>query len=231
MSKKKLFALSVVVIMIAILSFSSLAWFTDADEVKNEFMVAGSDSGKPDDIFSVDVWEDIDGDGEKDTTEGHTYPAILPGDHLTKVVKIENTGSYDQYIRVKVEISDAAVWQEVLGENFNDDALLACFEGYVDNLWRREETGVKNDVIYISMYYNGGTKENRGIVKPDDVVEVFTAVNIPQQLTQKQAAAFGADGFQIKVTAEAVQTKNMDVNYEDTVCDAYEAFRTAGMAN
>ena len=225
MSKKKLLSLALVIIMIATLSFGTLAWFTDSDEVTNDFLVAGSDDQNPDDIFSVDVWEDTDGDGVEDTTTGHTYKNILPGDKLTKVVKVENTGSYDQYIRVTVEISDAIAWQNALGENFNDETLIACFDGYDPDLWRREssEFDAAADVIRITLYYNGGNKENRGIVAPNQVINVFTAVNIPASLTQEQAALF-AGGFEIKVTADAVQTENLGIDTANTICDAYEAF-------
>ena len=231
MSKKKLLSLALVVIMIAMLSFGTLAWFSDADEVTNKFMVAGSEDQNPDDIFSVDVWEDINGDGEEDTTDGYTYENILPGDHLVKIANMENTGSYGQYVRVTVEITDAAAWMAALGENFNDETLIACFDGYNPDLWRREasEVDADADVIRITLYYNGGNKENRGIVAPDQVVNVFTAVNIPASLTQAQAAAF-AGGFEIKVTADAVQTENLGVNTEDSICDAYEAFVAVGLA-
>lgn len=229
MNKKKLLSLALAVIMIAILSFSTLAWFNDSDEVTNKFLVAGSEDENPDEIFSVDVWEDIDGDGDEDTTDGYTYEDILPGDKLTKVANVENTGSYDQYIRVIVEITDAAAWMNALGEDFNDETLIACFDGYNADLWRREKSEVDGDVIRITMYYNGGNKENRGIVAPGDVVNVFTAVNIPTTLTQAQAAAF-AGGFEINVTADAVQTENLGVNTEDTICDAYEAFVAANLA-
>lgn len=231
MNKKKLLSLALVVIMIAMVSFSTLAWFSDADSVTNEFLVAGSEDQNPDDIFSVDVWEDTDGDGEEDTTDGATYENILPGDQLVKVANVENTGSYDMYIRVTVEITDAAAWQNALGANFNDDTLMACFEDYDPDLWRHETTEVDAaaDVIRIVLYYNGGNKENRGIVAPDQVITVFTAVNIPTTLTQQQAAAF-AGGFEIKVTADAVQTENLGVNTEDTICDAYQAFVAVGLA-
>ena len=232
MNKKKLLSLALAVIMIATISFSTLAWFSDADEVTNKFMVAGSEDQNPDDIFSVDVWEDIDGDGEEDTTEGYTYEDILPGDKLTKVANVENTGSYDQYIRVTVKITDAAAWQNALGEGFNDETLIACFEGYNPDLWRREASAVDADadVIRITMYYNGGDKQNPGIVAPGDVVNVFKAVKIPATLTQDQAAEF-AGGFEIVVTADAVQTENLGVNTEDTICNAYEAFVTVGLAS
>ena len=229
MSKKKLIALALVVIMIATVSFSTLAWFTDKDEVTNQFMVAGSEDKNPDDIFSVDVWENTPAeDGDQD---GHKYENILPGDKLQKEVKVQNTGAYDQYIRVTVEITDAKVWMEVLGEDFNDDTLIACFDGYVDANWRREhsEVDAEADVIRITMYYNGG-RENPGVVAPGDEIDVFSAVNIPTSLTQEQAAEFGEYGFNIKVTAEAVQTKNVGVDSTNTICDAYEAFCGVGLA-
>ena len=54
-NKKKVFVVAVAVCLIAILSLSSLAWFSDADEVTNKFMVATSDDPTdPDDIFFVD---------------------------------------------------------------------------------------------------------------------------------------------------------------------------------
>ena len=61
MSKKKLLSLAVVAIMIAILSFGTLAWFTDSDSVTNDFGVAGGGNNNPDEIFSIDVMEQVDG--------------------------------------------------------------------------------------------------------------------------------------------------------------------------
>ena len=64
LNKKKVFALALAVCMAAILSFSTLAWFSDSDSVDNKFQIADS-TQQPDKIFSVDVREkvDIDGDG------------------------------------------------------------------------------------------------------------------------------------------------------------------------
>ena len=108
MNKKKLLSLALVAIMIAILSFSTLAWFNDSDEVTNKFHVATSDDpSDPDDIFSVDVWEkvDTDGDGEPDTpnpgedADGGeaVFENILPGARYLKnpIVKGDGTLEFD----------------------------------------------------------------------------------------------------------------------------------------
>ena len=60
LSKTKVVALALAVCLIAILSMGSLAWFTDDDSVTNDFLIAGSEDQNPDDVFSVDVWEDKD---------------------------------------------------------------------------------------------------------------------------------------------------------------------------
>ena len=76
MNKKKVFTLALAVCLIAILSMGSLAWFTDSDEIKNEFMIAGSDDEQdPDKVFSVDVWENTP-DGDKDD-DGNDIVVIL----------------------------------------------------------------------------------------------------------------------------------------------------------
>ena len=94
MNKKKLLVLALVLILIASLSFGTLAWFSDSEEVTNQFMVAGSDDPSGDKIFSVDVYENTpDGDIDQD---GHTYQNILPGDKLKKEARVANTGSYPQ---------------------------------------------------------------------------------------------------------------------------------------
>ena len=70
MTKKRVFAVALAVCLIAILSLGSLAWFTDSDQVDNEFLIAGSQDGDKDKVFSVDVWEKTP-DNDKDQ-DGYT---------------------------------------------------------------------------------------------------------------------------------------------------------------
>ena len=100
MSKRKLLAIALVVIMVATLSFGSLAWFTDKDMAKNNFTIGGANGdGDPDQIFSVDIKEKVD--GKEEAVEEWGFENILPGDEFKKEAYITNTGSYDQYIRVR----------------------------------------------------------------------------------------------------------------------------------
>ena len=220
MSKKKLLSLALVVIMIAILSFSSLAWFSDSDDVTNNFLVAGSDKVDPDDIFSVDVWEDRDGDGQPDDDltgdeEGLIYEDILPGDKLMKRAYVKNTGSYEQYIRVTVTISDAEAWINALGANFN---VKDVFNGYDETKWAHVwnnlngATAIPENITYV-MYY-------KEILPVGGEINVFTDIKIPTSLTQEQAFAFGRDGFKIDVKADAVQTRNVGVDATTPAEDA-----------
>lgn len=229
LNKKKVLTASLAVSLVAILSFGTIAWFTDEDEVTNKFMIATSEDTDPDEIFSIDVWENTP-DGEKDQ-DGYEYKDVLPGDVLKKEVNVENTGYYDQYVRVTVTVSDAAAWMAALGTNGKIPTLDKIVEGWGDNanpgVWTDNSSELVGDTIVYTMYYNGillGDEEsiydNAGVHK--DVVTVFTAVKIPSSLTVEQAAAFKTN-FEIKVKAEAVQTENLGINRNQGQ-GAYEAF-------
>lgn len=219
LNKKKVFALALAVCLIATLSLGSLAWFTDSDSVANEFFVAGSEDQNPDDVFSVDVWEDstpADAVGEGKIQDGIQYRDILPGDDLYKEVNIENTGAYAQYIRATVTVTDAHVWQKINDEiyvplNKIADDLNPAFATY------RIVYDAKLDTLTYILYYNDILP-----FEGNDIVTLFTNIHIPETMDREQAAQM-AGGFDIKVVAEAVQTKNVGVN-------AVEAFKTVGMA-
>ena len=219
LNKKKVFALALAVCLIATLSMGSLAWFTDSDQATNDFFVAGSENNNPDEVFSVDVWEDAtpddpDGEGKLDSIQ---FNKILPGDELYKEVHVENTGAYDQYVRVTVTVTDAHIWQALKGEMYVPlnkivTGLNPAFE--LD----RTVYNVEDDTLVYVMYYNA-------ILPAEGVkdVELFTQVNIPKELTREQAAEMSG-GFQIHVLADAVQTEHVGNN-------AKEAFITVGLAD
>ena len=213
LNKKKVFTLALAVCLIAILSMSSLAWFTDDDSVTNDFFIAGSEDENPDDVFSIDVWEK-DEDGKRYDDEGIDYPAILPGDDLYKEVNVENTGAYEQYARVIVTVSDAHIWQELHGEVYVPLNKIATDLSSEFQTWSIEYDAEANTLTYV-LYYDH-------ILAVDAVVNLFTNVAIPEEMDRYQAAEM-AGGFQIGVVAEAVQTEHVGAN-------AAEAFATVGKA-
>ena len=211
-TKKKVLLASLAVCLLALLSARTLAWFTDSKEVVNEFKIATSEDTEKDDIFSVDVWENTP-EGDKDQ-DGYVYEDILPGDVLKKEANVENTGYYDQYIRVTVTVSDAAAWQAAL-----NTTAVPRLEQIVDgwdrnaNVWVDNSSEIVDDKIVYTMYYNGILQGDMESIYDNhkNVVTVFTAVKIPQSLTVEQAVAF-KNNFAISVKAEAVQTENLGID-------------------
>ena len=215
--KKKLFVAALAICLVAILSMGTLAWFTAQDDVTNKFYIASSDDTDPDDIFSIDVKENTpDGDDDQD---GYEYKDVLPNDVLKKEVIVENTGYYDQYVRVTVTVSDAAAWMTALKTNGKAPKLEQIVEGYDpnSNTWTDTSVEITNDdTLVYTLYYRNillgdqdSIYDNGGVHA--ESVTVFTAVKIPQSLTVEQAANF-ATNFEITVKAEAVQTENLGLN-------------------
>lgn len=219
MSKKKLISLSLVVIMIAILSLSSLAWFNDSDEVTNKFYVATTDDGDPsdpDDIFSVDLWEETP-EGEKEQV-GLEFENILPGASYDKEPTVENTGAYDQYIRVVVTLSDGKAWLDALGSGYD---LSTIFEGHDEDKWTRSvgTYDADNDQLVYVYYLDR-------ILTPGETEVLFTDVVLPTSLTQEQMAKLDG-GFEMHIRVDAIQTENLG----EGVDTAAEAFAAANWGN
>ena len=214
--KKKVFTVALVICLIAMLSMGTVAWFNASDSVTNKFMIASSEDDTADEIFSVDVYEDTGDDGVVDPETGDVvYKDILPGDELTKVVDVKNTGYYDQFIRVTVTVTDARAWMNVLGVT-DVPAISAIVEGYDSSMWS-PRTGVydadHNKFVY-TLYFTGK-------LAADQTINVFDSVKIPGNMTQEDAERFNG-GFDIDVVADAVQTENVGAT-------AVEAFATVGL--
>lgn len=224
-NKKKVFALSLAVCLIAILSFSTLAWFSDDDSVTNKFQLADS-TQNPDNIFSIDVLEKIDGNGDGDYEDeedsvvdegdvpdgGYTYEEILPGSKLSKEPIVVNTGAYDQFVRVKVTVDNADTWTALLaGYGITD--LTTIFDGYSEDIWTRyDEPTVSADGKKITYVYYLDR-----VLTPDEQETLFTHVTIPTQFTQQDMAHFVGGMFTMDIVAQAVQAENIADN-------AYDAF-------
>ena len=222
MNKKKLLALSLVLILVATASFGTLAWFNDSDSVTNTFKVATTvdgDPSDPDDIFSVDVWEEVpdgDDDGEEPDKDqdGQEFENILPGATLDKKPVVENTGAYDQYVRVVVTLGDANAWVNILGYGYD---LSTIFIDHDEDLWTRVDGShdSTNDQLVYSYYLNK-------VLKPGETAVLFDGVKLPTTLTQEDLAKLNG-GFDLTIRADAIQTENLG----DGVVTAQQAFAVA----
>lgn len=209
LNKKQILTIALAVSLIAILSFSTLAWFTDSDEVTNKFQVATS-TEDPDDIFSVDVKEnvDTDGDGNPDTVVdegnvpdgGYAYENIYPSAELVKEPIVENTGAYDQYIRVLVTVDEE--WDLLVGD------LTGTYKGFDATVWTAAGKTTENGKVTYTYYLNS-------ILAPDATQTLFTHVIIPAELTQQDMATLENGMFTMDIVAQAVQADNTGDNAQD----------------
>ena len=230
MSKKKLFSLAVVAIMIAILSFSTLAWFSDSDRVTNDFGIAGGENQKPDEIFSIDVMEYVVDENGKGATIGYdkdvnyrdsfTYENIAPGEMLRKQPQTRNTGAYEQWVRMKVTFDNAEYWIALMQKyGYTDLTDLLYMKDKTTKLVDADnwtfapgETAVENDQVTYVFYYNTKLQPIADPEKPgaaESNAIFFSYVKIPHQFTQADMAPFTSGDFQMVVTGEAIQVKNI----------------------
>lgn len=216
-NKKKVFAAALAVCMLGILSFSTLAWFNASESVTNKFMVASTGSGtgdnnKPEDkIFSVDLWEKVDmnGDGtvadnelvsyRQDGLTGWDYKDILPGVKYHKEPTVENTGSYDQWIRMVVTVSDYNMFKKFVPVGSD---LAEIFGGHDETKWTLDPASIKIDTSADTISYVYYLNEK---LAPAAKAALFTDVTLPGVLTQKDMHDMGGE-VEIKIHADAIQT-------------------------
>ena len=234
LNKKKVFTLALAVCLIAILSLSSLAWFNDSDSVINDFYV-GDGEEDADDIFSVDIWEhvDSDGDGEPDLyvgkeTDGgsYEYNEVVPGDMLYKAVNVTNTGSNAEWVRVSVTVDNASVWETLETKyGFNLEDLLIRYDMTKlteSTMWTYApgETVVDTDADTVTYVFYKNTTLGGGYWS-----NFIYHVEIPEELDQHDLALFEGNLFSMSFKVDAIQVQNVEVDSTNDVCDAIEAFQ------
>ena len=135
----------------------TLAYFTDTDAKKNEFVL-----GKVD-ISLVEDTNDEKGQKLEDES-GIKYSDVMPGDELEKNVDVKvNEDSRDAYIAVKIDI---------VGDFTENDDAVAAPEVDVKVEWTEVAEG-----FYVY-------KEAEESVAENTVVDVFDTVSVPTVWTQ-----------------------------------------------
>ena len=222
MSKKKLVSLAVVAIMIAILSFSTLAWFNAQDKISNDFTVSDSMND-----FDVDVWEIVEnkngvqetiGKGNKDEN-GYVYDNIAPGKTYTKTVYVENTSNNDlagQYIKAEVTFTNYKALK-TMGADSN--ALYDCTGMLLGGSFCTSDSDTcawwydsNNVVISADESTATYTFYLKDVLENGESVALFERVQLPTTMDINDADELlkTADkGFQIKVVAYAIQSANI----------------------
>lgn len=199
-TKKKVFVVTLAICLVAIISMGSLAWFNASDSITNEFKIADSDGdGTPD--FSVDVWENDPADPTVKDQDGVTYTDIAPGDKLAKNPTVENTGDYDQWIRVYVTFDDWAVI-EAACQNQGISSDVRTWLDVDANAWTADNnaTVVANNTVTYVYYLNSKLAK-------DQTAVLFNNITIPGDFEQEDMK-FTSGNFTITVKAEALQADN-----------------------
>lgn len=228
MTKKKVFVVALAICLVAIISMGTLAWFSDSDSVDNKFYV-GDGGENADDIFSVNIWEhvDSDGDGQPDLYIGkdgdggsYDYKEVLPGDMLYKAVNVTNTGSNPEWIRVSVTVDNAAAWAQLEDDyGFKLEDLLIRYDmtKLTDStMWTyvaaETVTDTAADTITYVFYKNT-------VLPAGNWSNFIYHVQIPDELTQQDLALFEGNLFTMSFKADAIQVQNIDA---DNAVDAFD---------
>lgn len=221
--KKRVFTVALVLCLVAIIGFGSLAYFQTSKNLTNYFAVAGitdptdpEETIDPNELFSIKLDEininTTTGFGAR-TEEGNTYTDILPGTKLTKDPTVTNTGKYDAWVRVKVEVTDYTAWAAACAKH-NITDLSSIFGGHDAKAWSRgqadESYNQTTDTYTFVYYYNDK-------VAPNGKVTLFDSVTIPAEFDIDDMVSLST--FQLNITGEAIQAANTGDNAKDAFCN------------
>lgn len=244
LNKKKILVVSLVLSLVAILSFGSLAWFNDTASVTNTFKVATSEDSDGQDLFGVLVYENkVNENGKKidgqwvysnDTPNGNTYERVLPNATYDKTATVTNTGKYDEYIRVCVTFNKGATWLNICNQyGIAPNSIYDVMDGWVltDTIQPTVENG--NQLTYV--YYLNRRLEHKtatSLAAKTNYKRVFEKVTIPAQFTQQDLSYLDGE-FNLTVKADAVQADALPVdvilNDADAAKEAFTAIKWAPM--
>jgi hypothetical protein len=223
MRKNRILASAIAVSLAAIMACGTMAYFTATHSITNTLMTAtasdGSSDGTP--SFSIHIYEhELKDDGTLDTSKEvteNTYTGIMPGDTLPKDPTIRNTGTLDAYVRVHITFTKAAEWELILGEDTQLTSMLDLPENLQSCSDTAEVDESKDSITYDYYLKNTATED---ILKAGDSQQLFSTVSIPGSL--KEADLQKIDEFEIQISAEAIQTKNVG----DRIEAAFELYDT-----
>ena len=143
--KKKLVALCLVVALIAIASYGTLAWFTSTDEVNNTFTVGSVK------ITQNEQQHDDNGNLEPFQQDQTLIPVADPSDpenddnYREKIVTVTSTGNNPAYVRTHIAVPTALV--DILTLDISDSV------NWVPVTYQNQPTRVVDGVEYTVFSY------------------------------------------------------------------------------
>lgn len=202
MKKKSiLLTLTAVVLAMAIGVGGTIAYFTSTTEdVKNTFTVGNVaiTLDEAEVTYANDKWT-----AGEDRVQSNTYENVYPGAELPKDPTIHVAAdSQDAYVAMKVVISKAAAWKALAEDHASLNDLETVFEGYTEADWSKIAATEQGDnLVYVYMW-------EQGKVSAGDDLTLFTAMNIPAELSSQEIETL--DGFTVTATGYAVQAQGVD---------------------
>lgn len=179
--KKKTILIAALVICLAIAATGTLAYYTAERKAHNVITSGG---------VNIEVVEKTTGedgtlvDFPKDGIKG-----VMPGSSVTKIVRIDNTGSSEAWVRVKVDSkivgADGKELSLVIGENERPIIKYTVLEGWI-----------KGDDGY--WYYN------KPVASGGQTAELFKSVDFDSAMGNEYQNCTA----NIVISAQAVQTAN-----------------------
>ena len=155
MKKQKIFAISIVTIMVALVVGGTSAFFTYSDKAHNVITTSGVA------IELIEDTEDVGGDGRP--IPFTDIEGAMPGDKISKIPKIKNVDDGDVYVRMKVVASVSHV------DGIAYKISLDTFELDLSRSWGRKD----NDGYFYYM---------RTLHAGETTTPLFTTVTIPSNL-------------------------------------------------
>lgn len=181
LTKKRVALIAAIVCCLTLAVAGTMAYFTTEETAYNVISSA---------LLDMELHDETLEDGElvpfPDPEEG--ISGVMPGDVVSKVVYVENVGTADMYVRIKLENS-------VVGA----DGEKLSFEKISLNLDKENWTYNKEDGYY---YYN------EALTPEQSTTELFTEVKFAEEMGNEYQECT----VKIDVSAQAVQSKNNGEN-------------------
>ncbi|WP_087064819.1 SipW-dependent-type signal peptide-containing protein [Intestinibacillus massiliensis] len=238
MKKKSIVMTAAAVMMTASIAIGgTLAYLQANASLKNAFTMGGPD-GKNDFTITLDEAtlsqngkDDNDNWGwvaaETRTYKGNTYKDIVPNVTLPKDPTVTNTGAYDAWVQIDVEVpmSEAAyaAWKEATKTTNAIDLAKAMFTGTPEGFTGMDASYADGKLV-VSYPYDDVVLAAEGEA-PAGMVTAFTHVIIPNFDNDQWSAVtedLGDDGFVVNVSAKAIQTSPLFNNVADAMGEYVE---------